>query len=202
MPSYKLTYFNVSGLGEPIRFILHQSGIPFEDKRLTFEEWPQVKAQMPLGQVPVLEIDGKPLYQSKAISRYLAKKNNLYGSNDLEAYEIDATIDTLDDLRTAFSQYYWEKDAAVKSRLKETLDTKKPFILQKLDEQVKKNGGYFVGGKLTWPDLTFASQVEMLNSINESDVTAGYPSLQKLVQTVKSLPKIKAYLDKRPKTQF
>lgn len=54
---------------------------------------------MPLGQMPVLEIDGKAYHQSKAISRFIAKKGNLYGSNELEALEIDAAIETIDDLR-------------------------------------------------------------------------------------------------------
>lgn len=54
---------------------------------------------MPLGQVPVLEIDGKVYNQSKAICRFLAKKNNLSGSNEQESYEVDATVDTIDDLR-------------------------------------------------------------------------------------------------------
>lgn len=54
---------------------------------------------MPLGQVPILEIDGKVYYQSKAISRLIAKRNNLYGSNDEEAFLVDATVDTIDDLK-------------------------------------------------------------------------------------------------------
>ncbi|XP_076544707.1 uncharacterized protein LOC117601415 [Osmia lignaria lignaria] len=202
MSNYKLTYFNLSGLGEPIRFILHQSGIKFEDKRLTFEEWPELKSQMPLGQVPVLEIDGKPYHQSKAICRFLARKNNLSGSNEQESYEIDATVDTIDDLRVAFSQYYWEKDPAAKGRLKEALETKRPTILQKLEAQVKKNGGYFVGGKLSWADLLYSATSEMLSAINESDVNKDYPELKKLVDKVRSLPKIKAYLDQRPKGLF
>lgn len=54
---------------------------------------------MPMGQMPVLEVDGKQYHQSKAIARFVAKKGNLYGSNELEAMEIDATVDTIDDLR-------------------------------------------------------------------------------------------------------
>lgn len=54
---------------------------------------------MPLGQVPILEIDGKVYYQSKAISRLIAKRNNFYGSNDEEAFLVDATVETIDDLR-------------------------------------------------------------------------------------------------------
>ena len=42
-PAYKLTYFNVKGLGEPIRFLLSYGGIEFEDHRIVGEEWPQVK---------------------------------------------------------------------------------------------------------------------------------------------------------------
>jgi len=56
-------------------------------------------ADMPMGQMPVLEIDGKQYHQSRAIGRFIAKKGNLYGSNDLEALEIDATIDSMDDVR-------------------------------------------------------------------------------------------------------
>lgn len=54
---------------------------------------------MPLGQMPVLEIDGKQYNQSKAIMRFLGKKFNLYGSDDYEALEIDAAADSVDDMR-------------------------------------------------------------------------------------------------------
>jgi len=56
-------------------------------------------ADVPMGQVPVLEIDGKQYHQSRAIGRFIAKKGNLYGSDDFEAMEIDATIDSMDDIR-------------------------------------------------------------------------------------------------------
>lgn len=56
-------------------------------------------SEMPAGQLPVLEIDGKQYYQSKSIARFLAKRNNLAGSNDEEAFLADATVDTIDDFR-------------------------------------------------------------------------------------------------------
>ncbi|CAL7934089.1 unnamed protein product [Xylocopa violacea] len=199
MSNYKLIYFNVTGLGEPIRFLLHQSGIKFEDKLVTFDDWPKLKPQMPLGQLPILEIDGKIYHQSKAISRLIARRNNLYGSNEVESYEIDATVDTIDDLRTAFSRYHWEQDDASKAKLKTELDTRRPFILQKFEEQVKKNGGYFVGGKLSWADLMYAAQSEMMSTILGSDLHSDYPELKKMVEKVRSLPNIKAYLSKRVK---
>lgn len=43
MPTYKLSYFNFTGLGEPARFILSYAGIDFEDNRISVEDWPQYK---------------------------------------------------------------------------------------------------------------------------------------------------------------
>lgn len=54
---------------------------------------------MPFGKVPVLEVDGKKIGQSAAICRYLAKQCGLAGKDDWEALEIDATVDTIHDLR-------------------------------------------------------------------------------------------------------
>lgn len=71
---------------------------------------------MPMGQVPVLEIDGKAYHQSKAIARFLAKKYKLYGTDDLEALEIDATIDSIDDLRLRECNSGDDKTQSVRER--------------------------------------------------------------------------------------
>lgn len=39
----KLHYFNITGLGEPIRWILKYGNVEFEDIRYEFAEWPEVK---------------------------------------------------------------------------------------------------------------------------------------------------------------
>jgi glutathione S-transferase len=54
-----------------------------------------------MGQVPILEVDGKVMYQSLAIGRYLAKKVGLYGNNDQEHYEIDNAVDNVNDFRAS-----------------------------------------------------------------------------------------------------
>ncbi|XP_078037203.1 glutathione S-transferase-like [Augochlora pura] len=202
MPSYKLTYFNYTGLAEPIRFLLHQCGIQFEDERIALEDWPQIKTQMPVEQLPVLEVDDKVLYQSKAISRFLAKQNNLYGTDDFEAYEIDAIVDTIDDLTLACTKYKWEKDPALKAKLKEAALPKLTVCLDKFNEQVKENGGHFVGGKLTWADLLWAATTELLSDYMETELNKDHPELQKLVEKVRAIPNIKSYLANRPKSEF
>lgn len=43
MPTYKLTYFNVTGLGESIRLLLSYGGQKFEDNRIDKEQWESIK---------------------------------------------------------------------------------------------------------------------------------------------------------------
>jgi len=51
-----------------------------------------------LGQIPTLEVDGKLMVQAQAISRYLATKFNLYGTDAEERASIDEVTETLCDI--------------------------------------------------------------------------------------------------------
>ena len=54
-------------------------------------------AALTLGQLPVLEVDGKAIGQSMTIARFLARRYNLAGKNDLEEAEADMLIDSMTD---------------------------------------------------------------------------------------------------------
>jgi glutathione S-transferase len=43
MPEYKFIYFNGKGRGELSRLIFAAAGKKFEDKRIEFSDWPNVK---------------------------------------------------------------------------------------------------------------------------------------------------------------
>lgn len=43
MPSYKLIYFDLPGLAEPIRLLFSYGKVPFIDQRITKEEWVTLK---------------------------------------------------------------------------------------------------------------------------------------------------------------
>lgn len=71
---------------------------------------------MPMGQMPILEVDGQRVYQSNAISRYLAKRVGLAGSNDWENLQIDIQVDNVADFRSSenlllflFFHRFWKK---------------------------------------------------------------------------------------------
>jgi glutathione S-transferase len=58
----KLYYFNLQARGELIRLILAAAGRSYEDIRFEFNQWPEYRPKMILGQCPVLELsDGTQL---------------------------------------------------------------------------------------------------------------------------------------------
>ncbi|XP_018560948.1 glutathione S-transferase-like [Anoplophora glabripennis] len=199
-PAYKVTYFDITALGEPIRFLLSYGGIEFEDNRINKENWPALKPSVPLGQMPTLEHNGKVAHQSVAISRYLAKQVKLVGKDDWEDLEIDAIVDTFTDLRTKIGLYHYEQNEKVKEEKAGPLFNEIiPFYMEKLDAVAKKNNGYLAVGRLTWADLFFVSMLDYINFMAKKDIIADSPNLQIVKENVLKIPNIKAWIEKRPK---
>ncbi|ETE59863.1 Glutathione S-transferase A2 [Ophiophagus hannah] len=80
----RLHYFNGRGRMETIRWMLAAAGIEFEEQyidskaaleKLKNDGWLLFK------QVPMVEIDGMKLVQTRAILNYIAGKYNLYGKD-------------------------------------------------------------------------------------------------------------------------
>lgn len=52
-----------------------------------------------MGQMPVLEVDGRRVHQSISMARYLAKQVGLVGADAWEDLQIDIVVDTINDFR-------------------------------------------------------------------------------------------------------
>jgi glutathione S-transferase len=103
----KLYYFDVRNLAEMTRLVLHYADIPFEDIRVSMEEWPSLKPKMPFGKMPVLEIDGKFLGESCTIARFLARKNGLAGKTEWQQAKVDELMNVQKDFYKELSPFYY-----------------------------------------------------------------------------------------------
>ncbi|XP_066254759.1 glutathione S-transferase-like [Euwallacea similis] len=199
-PRYKLSYFQLTGLGEPIRLLFHYGGIAFEDNRIPKDQWPAFKSGAPLEQLPLLEVDGKVLFQSIAITRYVAHIVGLDGKTALENSEIDAVVDSVNDLRSKTLNWAYETDKAKKAQLAAALFAEPfPFFLNKFESWASKNGGYLALGRLTWADIYAIAILDFLGSIFKKNLIEGHPNLIKMRENVVSIPRIKAWIANRPK---
>ncbi|KAK4872788.1 hypothetical protein RN001_014817 [Aquatica leii] len=196
---YKLTYFAIKAIAEPIRYLLNYGGIQFEDVRIKRDTWINHKPDMPFGQVPVLEVNGKKVHQSLAICRYLGKQLKINGNTDWEDLEIDSMADTINDLRAKIALYHYETDEEVKKSRKlplyvETL----PFYLERFEAIAKSNDGHLAIGKLTWVDFYFAGLIDYFNYMLEKNIIEDYPHLKEVINNVVGIPSVKEWIERRP----
>jgi glutathione S-transferase len=206
MVHYKLTYFNGRGRAEIVRLIFAVAGVEYEDVRLDKEKWPALKPSTPFGQVPIIEFEGKTFCQSNAIGRYLARKFNVAGKTDVEQLEADMIVDCMEDGLKPFITLFGEKDEARKAELKKKYaEEQLPVSFAGLESILKSNkggDGFFVGDSLTWADLAFLMFVSWSKMSGNETLLDNYPKLKALEKRVESVPKVAAWIAKRPVTEF
>ncbi|CAJ0952403.1 unnamed protein product, partial [Mesorhabditis belari] len=203
MSKYRLMYFAIRARAEPARLLFALSGQPYEDHRLSRDEWKTIKNTTPFGQVPILFVDGKPLAQSRAIYRYLGKKFGYGGENDWDAAQIDALADQIEDYRNQIRPFFPIANGVIQGDLNKyytenvipATDSFLPIVENKY-LNVNKSG-LLVGNKVSWVDLFLAEVVETFSQYNKS-YTEKYSKVSEHKQRVYSLPGIKEWVEKRP----
>lgn len=102
----ELMYFNVPGRVAGLRIVMFKlyGKDGWDDKRVSFSEWAQVKPTLPLQYMPLLRVplgvDGdaskvRQIHQAEAILRWAGKKAGLYPSDADEALLIDEMVSTI-----------------------------------------------------------------------------------------------------------
>lgn len=166
MTKYKLTYFDFDGgRGEPIRIAFHAAGIEFEDNRLSFAEFGEMRQSTRFSALPVLEIDGAEVTQSNAISRYVGKLAGLYPTDDLQALYCDEAMGVAEDVMHRVVPTFSLKDEELRQAREKLADGWIPIYLRGLDDLLTRGGGqYFAANRLTVADLKILVLTRWLSS--------------------------------------
>jgi len=80
----ELIYFPIHGRGLVARLILDYGKVNYNNNVLSFPEFGALKPTLPLGQLPVLKVDGVMYCQTQAINAYCGKLAKLPALNDIE----------------------------------------------------------------------------------------------------------------------
>lgn len=200
MSDYKVTYFDIDGgRAEPIRIALHAAGLPFEDVRWSFPEFGEKRQAAPFHAVPFIEIDGKIVTQSNAISRYVGKMCNLYPDDPIQALYCDEVLDALEDLNHYVVQSFGLEGDELKQARKALMDGRLTVFLKGLDGLLTRGGGkYFANQSLTIADLKLATMLGMMRSGNLDHIPADFvdklcPALAAHQERVDNEPVVQAY---------
>ncbi|KAJ8559056.1 hypothetical protein ON010_g8392 [Phytophthora cinnamomi] len=123
-PALRLSYFGFAGRAEAARLAFYVGGVPFADKRLSREQFAAMKPSLPLGQLPVLEVDGEVMTQTYAILRYAGRLGGLYPtSSPFAALKVDELLHALCEMGDQMVPSFQEQDAEKKKAMRVELAT-------------------------------------------------------------------------------
>ena len=203
MDKLKLNYFDFpGGRAEPARLALHLGGIPFEDYRFAFSDFPEVRKTTPLNQVPTLQINDLQVTQSDAITRYVGKLAGLYPDNDLQALFCDEVMGALEDVNVKLGETFGMTGDDLKAARDALVTGPLPKYLHWLERQLEFHGGeFFADHRLTIADLKAFVFLRGLRSgrlehvpTNLIDTVA--PKLTAYLQRMSNIPTISQYYSK------
>lgn len=204
MASYKLTYFDFDGgRAEPIRIAFHAAGIEFEDDRISFPEFGEMRHGTRFNSVPVLEIDGAAVTQSNAICRYVGKMAGLYPADALQALYCDEVLGALEDLLHYIVRSFGLEGEELRLAREKFVDGWLSVYLRGLDELLTRGGGeYFADNSLTVADLKAFVQTRSLcagtlDHVPTNLVQQLAPGLVEHQKRVEADPRVVAYYASR-----
>ncbi len=205
MPTLTLIYFDVDGgRGEPARLALRLAGLPFEDRRVAFKDWPAMKSSTPFGGIPVLLVDGEAVSQSNTINRFVGRLAGLYPEDPWQAARCDEVMDATENVGAKMIATMSIQDPVAQRRARETLvkTALEPFLKQLAARLEEGAGEYFVEDRLTMADLrVFMLTRALLRGVMEHvprDLAARVaPALVAHHEHVAATPGIAAYYASR-----
>jgi prostaglandin-H2 D-isomerase / glutathione transferase len=203
MTDLKLSYFNFhGGRGEPIRLALAIGGVAFDDNRLSFPEFAELRKTAPFGQVPVMQVNGVVATQCDALLRYAGKLAGLYPTDAYQALLCDEVAYVVEEAGVKIGPTFNMKGDEQKAARLALVNGSMPVYLAWLQRQLLAHGGeYFADNRLTVADLKVFVDVRGLNSGRLDHVPADLvaqvaPALNTHLQRIADLPAVKQYYAK------
>lgn len=215
-----LRYFDARGAAEVIRTLFAAAELDYEDYRYTFSmdgPKPQICEQHGvdkesglfdgnLKRLPVLEVNGQCIGQSRAIERFAAKDLGFYGKGPIEGAKIDAYCEHVRDLKDAWTKVRGNPFAPTTAETEEAIAKWYSETMKTWMEKIEACTGeeWAVGKKMSLADITL--YVTLTQTFSDADkAAASYescPKIASIVQKVGENKGIKSWLETRPDNRF
>lgn len=206
MADITLHYLDLYGRGETTRLVFIHNDVQFVDHRFPYSEIDEFKKTglAEFGQVPVLEIDGLVLVQSRSILRYVSQKYGHYPDNIADIYWVESLGDLKEDYYNLAISVIWPND---EEGIQRVYSKHVPVWLQTIESRLIRNNngdGWFVGNSVTRADFEMFEFiwdfVYKPDKIQKFGFLLGIaPKLEAFIQRfLEFSPRIKNYLDSRP----
>lgn len=209
----KLRYFDGRGVAETTRLLFKASKTAFIDERYDMATMKEKKEAgefvVSMGKLPILEVDGVQIAQSKTIERFVAKHVGMLGSSPIEEALIDSVCEHKRDVRDAYQPVNKMEDGDEKTaKLKEFFHGELPKLLGAVETALPAAPGpWLVTNKMTLADVAwFQLLIEFWDVPIEVEgvaaALASVPRMKAAMDAVLANPEIAAWRESRPKGMF
>ncbi|XP_027708785.1 glutathione S-transferase-like isoform X2 [Vombatus ursinus] len=145
-------------------------------------------------QVPMVEMDGMSIVQTRAILKYIATKYNLYGKDLKERAIIDMYVEGMRDLNDMIMFFPFSLPEEKQKILNYILERATQRFFPVYEKALKDHGkNYLVGNQLSWADVQLLEVILMVEEL-KSDILSAFPKLQEFKARVSKLPNIQKFL--------
>ncbi|MCJ8730919.1 hypothetical protein PDJAM_G00189920 [Pangasius djambal] len=190
-----LYYFDGRGKMESIRWLLAAAGVEFEEVHLTTNEQYQKLVDdgaLMFHQLPLVEMDGMKLVQTKAILNYIAGKYNLYGKDIKERLMIDIYSEGARDIMDMIMVLHFIPADQKQSQLDKIQGKAKERSLPAY-EKALVHSQYLVGTQLSCADVHLLEATLMLEELFPT-ILSTFPKIQEFQKRMKAIPAIRKFL--------
>ncbi|XP_065691803.2 glutathione S-transferase 3-like isoform X1 [Patagioenas fasciata] len=145
-------------------------------------------------QVPLVEIDGMKMVQTRAILSYIAGKYNLYGNDLKERALIDMYVEGITDMMQTILMFPFSPPEAKEKNLDSVKERATNRYFPVFEKVLKEHGqDFLVGNKFSWADVQL---IEAILAVEEKipAVLSGFPQLQAFKIRMSNVPTIKKFL--------
>ncbi|KAK9963940.1 hypothetical protein ABG768_005155 [Culter alburnus] len=153
--------------------------------------WSRDEALM-FQQVPLVEIDGMQLVQTKAILNYIAGKYNLYGKDLKERALIDMYSEGMIELMDLIIMSVFAPPENKQKQLTNIEQKAKERFLPVFEKGLA-NSDFLVGNQLSRADIHLLEATLMLQELFPT-ILSTFPKIQAFQERMKALPKISKFL--------
>ncbi|NXY47608.1 GSTA1 transferase, partial [Ceuthmochares aereus] len=193
----KLHYFNGRGRMETIRWLLAAAGVEFEECFVEAKD-DLVKLQkggsLLFQQVPMVEIDGMKMVQSRAIANYIAAKYNLYGKDLKERALIDMYVEGMTDLNELIMGHTFQPAEKKEQHFATIVDRATNRYFPVYEKVLKDHGqDFLVGNRFSRADVQLLETILAAEEC-KPDILAKFPLLQSFKARTSNIPTIKKFL--------
>ena len=201
----QLLYFDIRGRAEPVRLLLEELAISYQDQQITLEEWPARKATTPFRRMPVYSVAGQQIPETYAIMNHLGRQYDLLGNSEAAKIRCDVTVEACRDYGNRVANAFGAQSGPASQR-KEFINIVQPALLSDLQNYYLARDSqtiHWAGDTLTIADFVAFHLLEGL--ANQFPETLGeFTALSNFHGEFSQRPRIKSYLasPRRPAALF